>query len=61
MKLITPQNVADQLGVSLKTVHRMISAGDLDAMRVFRRSVRIPQRAVDQYIQARLSREGIEK
>jgi excisionase family DNA binding protein len=53
-ELLTVRDVADQLGVSAQTVRRWVREGDLEALKLGSRrgaSVRIPPRAVDQFLQ----------
>jgi excisionase family DNA binding protein len=49
LNLRTVAEVATQLRVSKMSVYRLIHAGDLEAVR-FGRSFRVPQSAVDRYL-----------
>lgn len=51
-KLISLTEAADALGVSTKTVRRYIAAGDLDAVRLGRRTIRIRIESLDKLIDA---------
>lgn len=51
-RLISLTEAADALGVSTKTVRRYIAAGDLDAVRLGRRTIRIKVESLDQMIDA---------
>jgi excisionase family DNA binding protein len=54
---LTVSEVAGSLRVSNMTVHRLISAGDLPAVRVGR-SVRLRAHDVDEYLSGRLIKAG---
>lgn len=54
---LTVSEVAGSLRVSNMTVHRLISAGDLAAVRVGR-SVRLRAHDVDEYLSGRLIKAG---
>ncbi len=56
-RLLTPNEVADQLRVSNMTVYRLIKAGELRAARIGR-SYRITEDDVDAYLQDRFSDAG---
>ena len=43
---------ADILGVSTKTVRRFIASGDLEAVRLARRTIRIKTESLDRFIDA---------
>jgi excisionase family DNA binding protein len=53
-RLLTRQEVADQLGVSTNTVRRLGAAGDLEEIRVSARLIRIPEESVQRRIGQRL-------
>ena len=57
--LLSVNEVADRLSVSRATVHRMIQVRDLAHVRVGRRSIRVPESAVADYLAARLVRRLI--
>ena len=50
-RLVSLAEAAEMLGVSSKSVRRYIAAGDLDAVRLGRRSIRIRTEAIDQLIE----------
>ncbi|MHB8464398.1 MAG: helix-turn-helix domain-containing protein [Acidimicrobiales bacterium] len=54
---VTVGEVADQLRVSNMTVYRLISAGDLPAVRVGK-SYRLREEDVDAYLAARYTQAG---
>jgi excisionase family DNA binding protein len=56
-RLLTPNEVAEQLRVSTMTVYRLIKAGDLRAARIGK-SFRISEDDVDRYLQSRFSDAG---
>ena len=56
-RLLTPNEVAEQLRVSTMTVYRLIKAGDLRAARIGK-SFRISEDDVDAYLQDRYSDAG---
>ena len=56
-RLLTPNEVAEQLRVSSMTVYRLIKAGDLRAARIGK-SFRIREDDVDSYLQSRFSDAG---
>ena len=56
-RLLTPNEVAEQLRVSTMTVYRLIKAGDLRAARIGK-SFRISEDDVDTYLQSRFSDAG---
>ena len=51
MKFQTVAEVAAILRLSKMTVYRLVHSGDLDAIRISRRSFRVPEQAVSQYLQ----------
>lgn len=51
-RLVSLPEAADILGLSVKTVRRYIAAGDLDAVRLGRRTIRIKTDALDRLIEA---------
>lgn len=51
-RLISLSEAADALGVSVKTVRRYIAAGDLDAGRLGRRTIRVRLDSLDRLIDA---------
>lgn len=54
MDLITRQDAAERLGISLPTLDGLISRGQLPAYRIGPRIVRIDVRDLDAYVSARL-------
>jgi excisionase family DNA binding protein len=50
-RLMSPGDVADRLGVSVRTVSRLIDERKIDSVRVGRLN-RIPETAVEEYIKA---------
>lgn len=51
-RLVKLRDAADFLAVSPKTVRRYIAAGDLDAVRLGRRTIRITAESLDKFIDA---------
>jgi len=51
-RLISLAEAADTLGVSTKTVRRYVAAGDLDAVRLGRRTIRVKTESIDSLIEA---------
>ena len=51
-RLVSLREAADILGVSVKTVRRYIAAGDLDAVRLGRKIIRIKTESLDKLIDA---------
>jgi excisionase family DNA binding protein len=51
-RLVTLTEAADLLAVSVKTVRRYIAAGDLDAVRLGRKTIRIKTESLDRLIDA---------
>lgn len=51
-RLISLADAAEALGVSSKTVRRYIAAGDLDAVRLGRRTIRVRVDSLDRLIDA---------
>ena len=51
-RLVTLPEAADILGLSVKTVRRYIASGDLDAVRLGRRTIRIKTDSLDRLIDA---------
>lgn len=51
-RLISLTEAADALAVSTKTVRRYIAAGELDAVRLGRRTIRIKVESLDRLIDA---------
>jgi excisionase family DNA binding protein len=51
-QLVTLCEAAEILAVSVKTVRRYIAAGDLDAVRLGRRTIRIKTESLDRMIDA---------
>ena len=56
-RLLTPNEVAEQLRVSTMTVYRLIKSGDLRAVRVGK-AYRLLEDDVDAYLEARFSDAG---
>jgi excisionase family DNA binding protein len=55
---LTVAAVAEELGVSPRTVHRWIGAGELEALRLPGGRLRIPESALSAWIQVRMTRSG---
>jgi excisionase family DNA binding protein len=51
-RLVSITATAEILGISARTVHRLIAAGDLDAVRGGRRTIRIKTESIDRLIDA---------
>lgn len=51
-RLVSLPEAAEFLAVSVKTVRRYIAAGDLDAVRLGRRTIRIKTESLDRLIDA---------
>ena len=51
-RLVSLAEAAEILGVAVKTVRRYIAAGDLDAVRLGRRTIRIKTESLDRLIDA---------
>jgi excisionase family DNA binding protein len=51
-RLVSIAEAAEILGVSTKSVRRYIAAGDLDAVRLGRRTIRIKAESIDRMIDA---------
>jgi excisionase family DNA binding protein len=51
-RLVSLVEAAEILGVSTKSVRRYIAAGDLDAVRIGRRTIRIKTESLDRLIDA---------
>ena len=51
-RLVTLTEAADILAVSVKTVRRYIAAGDLEAVRLGRKTIRIKAESLDRLIDA---------
>ena len=51
-RLISLLEAAEILGVSVKSVRRYVAAGDLDAVRLGRRTIRIKADSLDRLIDA---------
>ncbi len=51
-RLVSLAEAAEILGVSTKSVRRYIAAGDLDAVRLGRRTIRIKTESLDRLIDA---------
>jgi excisionase family DNA binding protein len=51
-RLVSLPEAAEILGLSVKTVRRYIAAGDLDAVRLGRRTIRIKTDSLDRLIDA---------
>lgn len=49
MRYSSTTDVMEELGVSRMTVHRLIERGELSAIRVSERIVRIPRHSIDAY------------
>lgn len=46
-ELLTPDEVAERLRVTSRQVHNLIAQGELSAVRIGKRTVRVPRHAVD--------------
>ena len=57
MKLLRLEEVAVKLGLSYMQVRSMIEAGQIKAMRIGNRSVRVQETEVDRYISSRNEKE----
>ena len=53
MKLLRPDQAADQLNVNVRTVYRLVKDGDIAAVKI-RSILRIPDYAVEKYISKQL-------
>jgi excisionase family DNA binding protein len=51
-RLVSLPEAADILGLSVKTVRRYIASGDLDAVRLGRRTIRVKTDSLDRLIDA---------
>ncbi len=51
-RLVSLTEVAEILAVSVKTVRRYIAAGELDAVRLGRRTIRVRVESIDRMIDA---------
>lgn len=51
-RLVSLAEAAEILGVATKTVRRYVAAGDLDAVRLGRRTIRIKTESLDRLIDA---------
>ena len=51
-RLVSIIVAAEILGISARTVRRLIAAGELDAVRVGRRTIRIKTESIDRLIDA---------
>ena len=51
-RLVSLVEAAEILGVSTKSVRRYIAAGDLEAVRIGRRTIRIKTESLDRMIEA---------
>ena len=51
-RLVSIAEAAEILGVSTKTVRRFIASGDLEAVRLARRTIRIKTESLDRFIDA---------
>lgn len=51
-RLLTVEEVAEILGLRVSTIRRMILERRIDTVRPSRRSVRIPEKAVEQILKA---------
>jgi len=50
--LMTPAEVAEELRISLRKVYIMVDSGDLPAVRVGKKTLRIPRSSVDAVLAA---------
>lgn len=51
-RLVSIPVTAEILGISARTVRRLIAAGELDAIRVGRRTIRVKTESIDRMIDA---------
>jgi predicted site-specific integrase-resolvase len=51
-RLVSPVQTGEILGVSTKSVRRYIAAGDLDAVRLGRKTIRVKVESIDRLIDA---------
>jgi excisionase family DNA binding protein len=51
-RLVSIADTAEILGVSAKTVRRRIASGELDAVRLGRRTIRVKTESIDRMIDA---------
>ncbi|HEU5036076.1 MAG TPA: helix-turn-helix domain-containing protein [Nocardioides sp.] len=51
-RLVSLAEAAEILGLSVKTVRRYVATGDLDAVRLGRRTIRIKAESIDRLIDA---------
>jgi excisionase family DNA binding protein len=49
-QLLTPKQVADALGIHLNTVYRLIATGDLTAVRVGPKLLRVNRNELNSYM-----------
>jgi excisionase family DNA binding protein len=49
-QLLTPKEVADTLGVHLNTVYRLIASGDLTAVRIGPKLIRVNRDELNKYM-----------
>ena len=57
-KLFTPAEIAEKLGMTRENVYRMIKAGELHAIKLSPRRVRIPERSLEELLMERYSKEA---
>lgn len=57
-RLLTLADVADFLAVSLSTVRRLVRDGNLPAVRVGQRSIRVRPEDLEAYLQASVEKQG---
>lgn len=50
MELLTPKQVAESLGIHLNTVYRLIANGDLTAVRVGPKLLRVSKKSLGDYV-----------
>lgn len=55
MSLLTPAEVADRLNASKRTVQRLIVRGELPAIKLNARSIRVAEADLDAFLAARRS------
>lgn len=60
-KLLTVSVVARQLGLTTKSVYRLIDSGDLDVLRMTPRTLRVPASSVALLLERRLAQSRYDR
>jgi excisionase family DNA binding protein len=60
-KLLTPANVADILGISVKTVNKLVREGKLGCVQVTAKERRLSEEQIREYIESRSSKVQIDR